>query len=182
MESFKAHLLVAVPQLPDENFYRTVVLIIQHDEDGAFGVVLNRPSNITIGEIWEQIADQPCDSRAPILVGGPVQGPLIAIHTDSERSESEIMSGVFLATQKENLDSLVRQSEHPVRLFSGYSGWAGGQLEGEMKVGGWLTIPATYEYIFEESDDLWKRVADDIGSDILFRKQRREKPPDPSMN
>ena len=182
MESLKSQLLVAIPQLPDENFYRSVVLMIQHDEEGAFGVVLNRPSDVTVGEVWEQVVGESCDSLAPINVGGPVQGPLMAIHTDTECGETEILPGVYLATQKENLDRLVRQREHPVRIFSGYSGWAGGQLEGEMSVGGWLTTLATHEYIFDEAEDLWKRVADDIGNEILFFSKGSNGPPDPSMN
>ncbi len=181
MESLKSQLLVAIPQLPDENFYRAVVLMIQHDDEGAFGVVLNRPSNVTVGEVWEQ-AGESCDSLAPIYVGGPVQGPPMAIHTDNECNETEILPGVYLATQKENLDRLVQQREHPVRIYCGFSGWAGGQLEGEMNVGGWLTTLATHEYIFDEAEDLWTRVSDDIGNEILFFSKGPNGPSDPSMN
>jgi putative transcriptional regulator len=184
MKSLHAHLLVAAPQLPDPNFYRTVVLMIQHDEDGAFGVVLNRPSDITIGEIWEQVAHKPCDSLDPINLGGPVEGPLMAIHTQESYSENEILPGVFLAMQKEYLNKIVQQKDRPFRLFSGYAGWAGGQLENELEVGGWLTTPATYDYIFRHPDDLWKQVASDIGNDILFstQKHKRPLPDDPSLN
>lgn len=183
MESLRSQLLVAVPQLPDSNFYRTVVLMIQHDDEGAFGVVLNRPTDVMIGDVWEQIADEPCDRLEPINMGGPVEGPLIAIHTEAEYSESEILPGVHVATQKDSLDELVRHDDKPFRLFSGYSGWAGGQLEGELEVGGWLTTPATYDYVFGEPDDMWKRVASDIGGEILFPGQApHQTPDDPIVN
>lgn len=183
MESLRANLLIAVPQLPDKNFYRTVVLIIQHDEEGAFGVVLNRPSNLTISSIWEKIADEPCDNPQPINVGGPVQGPLIAVHTDDSLSENEIFPDVYFAAQMENLDQLVRQRSKPFLVFSGYSGWASGQLESEVEAGGWLTTPASYEYVFSDVDDLWKTVASDIGFDIMTHDMGiKHVPSDPSSN
>ena len=183
VESLRAHLLVAVPQLPDTNFYRTVVLMIQHDEEGAFGVVLNRPSEVTIADIWEKVTSHPCDRADPINLGGPVQGPLLAVHTDVACAENEIMSGVYLASDRDYLEKLVQQRTHVFRIFSGYSGWGGGQLEGELEAGGWLTTPATRNYIFGNDEDLWKTVAQNIGREILFDKLNiRRAPRDPSMN
>lgn len=183
MDSLRAHLLIAVPQLPDKNFYRTVVLIIQHDDEGAFGVVLNRPSNLTISKFWSKFGETPCDNPNPINVGGPVQGPLIAVHADISLSENEIFPDVYFTAQLENLDQLVRQQEKPFLVFSGYSGWAGGQLESEVEAGGWLTTPATYEYVFSDDDDLWKTVASDIGLDIMMHDMGiKHLPGDPSMN
>lgn len=183
MNSLKAQLLIAVPQLPDSNFFRTVVLMIQHDEEGALGVVLNRPTEVTIADIWEDIADEECDSDEPISVGGPVEGPLIAVHTDESRSENEIIPGVYVATERDNLNELVQQNKHPVRLFTGYSGWGVGQLEGELEAGGWLTAPAKAEYIFYDGDDLWKEVTHGIGRNILEHGlQIASIPDDPSMN
>ncbi len=183
MESLRAHLLVAVPQLPDVNFYHSVVLMIQHDENGAFGVVLNRPSDVTVGEIWERISDEPCDSLDPINFGGPVEGPLLALHTQESHSEGEVIPGVYLAMQKDNLNRIVQQKEHSFRIFTGYSGWGEGQLEGELEAGGWLTTPAKSEHVFHREDDLWKKVAREIGDEILFRDVKHpHMPDDPSMN
>jgi len=183
MDSLQAHLLLAVPQLPDSNFYRTVVLMIQHDNEGAFGLVLNRPSGLTIADIWEKVAELPCDREEPLNLGGPVQGPLLALHTDDQYAESEVMSGVYIATDKENLNNLVSQKKHAIRVFSGYAGWGSGQLEGELEAGGWLTTPAKHQYIFHDDEDLWKRVTQDIGNEVLVDKLKiREMPIDPSMN
>ena len=72
MNSLRGQFLIASPHLPDSNFYRSVVLMIQHDDEGAFGVILNRPTENTVSEIWEMITDEPCESLQPINLGGPV--------------------------------------------------------------------------------------------------------------
>ena len=183
MQSLRGHLLIAAPGLPDVNFYRTVVLIIRHDEDGAVGLVLNRPTNSTVREIWEMIAEVPCDVSDPINLGGPVSGPLMALHTNGDLSESEIVPGVHFATHKDHLNRVVRERNRPFRIFSGYSGWAAGQLEGELKVGGWMTLKATCDLVFGESDSLWKKASQAIGEQIteaLLKKA--DLPADPSQN
>jgi putative transcriptional regulator len=183
MESLRAHLLVASPKLPDPNFYRSVVLMIQHTDEGALGVVLNRPTNVTVGEVWEQIGEAPCESVEPINLGGPVEGPLLALHQHKKYSEGEVLPGVYLATQKDNLRRIVAQTKRPYRLFSGYAGWGGGQLEGELKLGGWLTTPATLDDVFGAGDELWKNVADKIGRQILGPAAKtKHVPHDPTLN
>lgn len=183
MDSLRSHLLVASPQLPDPNFNRSVVLLLHHDDDGAFGVILNRPLPSTVGEIWELITNEPCDDPQPVLLGGPVEGPLMALHTQPDCSEREILPGVHFATDKEHLHRIVGHRERPYRLISGYSGWSGGQLEGELKAGGWMTLPATFDYIFASDDDLWKTVAQRIGEGIVRHLLTRSQlPEEPSLN
>ncbi len=183
MESLQGHFLVASPFLPDSNFFRSVVLMIQHDMDGAFGVILNRPSTKTVRDIWELVTEQPCPCDEVVYLGGPVSGPLIGVHTDVTCSEDEIVPGVFLATRKENLIRLFRSQEASYRVFSGYAGWAAGQLDDELEVGGWLTAPATCEEIFSAPDCLWKKMSRHIGLDILAGTLRtRHVPDDPSVN
>lgn len=183
MDSLQAHFLVASPHLPDPNFFRTVVLIIQHDEDGAFGVVMNRPTRNTISDIWEMVADEPCDCQQPIHLGGPVAGPLIAIHGEPSCSENQILPGIHLATNKDYLHQIVSSCKCPFRIFSGYSGWAAGQLENELALGGWLTTEATADDIFCDAEDMWKQIAQRIGLDILPASLRsRRRLGDPSLN
>lgn len=183
MDSLKGHLLIAAPQLADPNFARAVVLMIEHDENGAFGVVLNRPSGRTVHEIWEELADDPCDCGESVNVGGPVGGPLLALHTHKSLAEAEVMPGVYLSAQREHLDELVRQRDGGFRLFSGYSGWGGGQLENELKQGGWITKKATKQYVFTDADDLWQRVGKDITEEVYRRGLKLKNfPDDPSLN
>lgn len=166
MRSLQGHLLVASPQLPDANFYRTVVLIIHHDKEGAFGIVLNRPLGSTVGEIWDTLDELPVDSPQPINSGGPVEGPLMAIHTSRACSENEIFPGVHFAAHKDHLNRIVQESKREYRMFSGYSGWAPGQLEGELKHGGWMVLPARQDLIFSDPDVMWRTASQEIGEEV----------------
>jgi len=182
MESLQGKLLIAAPSLDDPNFARAVVLIIQHDEDGAFGVVLNRPTDKSIREIWEEIGGGECLSEAKLHLGGPVSGPLLALHTNFALSEQEVLPGVYLSTRKDHLDQLVNEETMDLRLYAGYSGWGGGQLESEMEVGGWMTLPANSDYVFTAEDDLWDQAGKEITGDFIKRLGIRHVPDDPSFN
>jgi putative transcriptional regulator len=183
MDSLKGSFLVASPQLRDPNFVRTVVLLVHHSDDGAFGVVLNRPTESTIKELWEKVGQSPCESDQPVHLGGPVSGPLMAVHSDASLAEMEIVPGVYFAAQREHLEKLVQQHEHDFRFFVGHSGWGEGQLESELKEGAWLTIPATPEFVFYHEEDLWRKVKDTIGQTMLGDMLKlKHVPQDPSMN
>jgi len=183
MDSLKGQLLVATPRLPDENFHRTVVLMVEHTDQGALGVVLNRPAQQTVKQLWDEVSEVECTSSRKINLGGPVSGPLLAVHTSRDLAELEILAGVFLAAQKHLLDQLVQQEQHRYRVFLGHSGWGGGQLESELAQGAWLVTPATKEYIFHEEENLWETVAKRIGDAILLESLHiKHVPQDPSMN
>ncbi|MEX0585973.1 MAG: YqgE/AlgH family protein [Pirellulales bacterium] len=183
MESLEGHLLVASPHLADPNFARTVVLMIQHNDEGAVGVVLNRPSEHSLRDIWEKVSDKPCTLACRLRLGGPVGGQLMAIHTNRDVSEKEIVTGVFFSTNKDALEAIVDGADEPFYILTGYAGWAGGQLEEELKTGSWLTVPATYEYVFYGDEDIWKQVARDIGNEILLSSVKiKHVPEDPSVN
>ena len=183
MESLQGHLLVASPHLPDSNFFRSVVLMIHHDDEGAFGVILNRPTSSTISDIWDMVSAKPCGSADPIYRGGPVDGPLLILHQVLGCSETEILRGLHLATQRDYLCSIVTEDKRPYRIFSGYAGWGGGQLESELDAGGWLTTPATCDDVFDCAEELWKKVSQRIGLIILAPSLRtRHLPDDPSVN
>ncbi len=184
MQTLQGQLLVASPHLPDPNFNHSVVLIVKHTEEGAFGVVINRPGPSKIQEIWEGICDEPCSSNRWINLGGPLEGPLMAIHDEVACSEDQIIPGLYFATQKDLLQQIVGDEDSQYRLFSGYAGWAGGQLESEMEAGGWLLTPASLEYVFQiDDEDIWHRVTRDIGHEILHDSlDLRHIPDDPTMN
>ncbi len=183
MESLAGHLLIASPQLEDPNFARAVVLLIHHTPQGAFGVVLNRPSDSTIKELWNEVAQTPCENQRHVHLGGPVSGPLIALHTDRALAEMEILPGLFFAAQRENLERLIAHQEATYRLFVGHSGWGERQLERELEAGSWLTTPATVELVFFNEGNLWKRTAQQVGEAILLQTLKlKEFPPDASLN
>jgi putative transcriptional regulator len=183
MHSLQGKVLIASPHLLDPNFAQAVVLMVQHTEDGALGVVLNRPSDSTIGQVWSELLERPSESREPIFLGGPCPGPLMAVHKYPLCIDLEIAKELFFATQREHLETLVEKEIGPLRVFSGYSGWAGSQLEAELEVGSWLVADASEAAIFGDPIDLWKLLSRRVGEDILFSTLGiKEAPKDPTMN
>jgi putative transcriptional regulator len=183
MSSLQGQLLVASPQLGDGNFYRSVVLLVKHDDEGAFGLILNRPTGNTVADIWRMIAEQELECDRPLYMGGPVSGPLVCLHRVKSCAEAEVLPGVFFAAHKEQLLKVVSQTGRPFRLFTGYAGWAGGQLEGELEAGGWLAVQADKDLVFYDQDDLWEQVVRGIGEDVLGPAiKTRHVPEDPSLN
>jgi len=183
MKSFQGHFLVASPHLLDDNFVKAVILLVQHTAQGAFGVVINRPLDKTIAQLWDEVGQSHCNNRQPVYLGGPVAGPLLAVHTDRSRAEMNALPDVFLAVKKEDLDELVRQKRFPIKIFAGHAGWGAGQLETELKEGAWFTIPATVETIFYDGEDLWERVSKQVVEAVLKSALKLQNlPEDPSTN
>ncbi len=183
MKSLAGKLLVAAPQLRDPNFCQTVVFMIQHEPQGALGVVLNRPSEKSVNEVWELIGKEPCDVDQLVHLGGPVPGPLLALHTLESQSDQEVLSGIYVTGQESAFQALVEHPDASYRFFSGHAGWEGGQLEGELKSGGWLSSQATMEDVFSDYESLWKRVTSRIGLQISAPGLRPEQiPKDPGLN
>jgi putative transcriptional regulator len=166
MDYLTGKLLIATPELADPNFFRTVSLIFHHTDEGAAGVVLNRPSNTCIGRVWEELDSK--HEQQPIHVGGPVDGPLMALHTSLVFGESTILDGVLLSLTQQNLAQLVRQTKHDVKIFSGYAGWGIGQLESEIDAGGWLTLDCEPEDVFDTPEEIWKLACEKVGHEIMF--------------
>jgi putative transcriptional regulator len=182
MDSLEGQFLLASPQLLDPNFVRTVVLLVEHNDNGALGLVINRPTGKTVKELWKQVGESPCESQQPIHLGGPVSGPLMAIHSADDLAEMQILSGVYFAAKKQNLDALVRCDKR-YKLFVGHSGWGAGQLEGEIEQGAWRTVPAKLEDVFDTADDLWQRLMRRAVAGILPEMLGiKHVPIDPSLN
>ena len=183
MENLKGKLLIAIPQLPDENFFRTVVLVLKHTDDGALGLVLNRPTPVSLDKVWKSVSGDDSDSNDPIYLGGPVQGPLMALHCQFSQGEEDVMPGVFYSVRREQLDNLIRDQKKPLRVFTGHSGWGAGQLECEIEAGGWLVLDATYEHVFDSGEELWKNACEQVGASILVDKKYQSRiSGDPSNN
>ncbi len=168
MDFLAGKLLIAVPDLPDSNFYRSVVFMIEHNADGAMGVILNRPTNMALGD-WKELAtDMEVSRQDKIFVGGPVEGPILALHDQFSITDNEVHEGIYLTTSSDRLSQLVTNAEVRLKLFSGYSGWGPGQLEMELECGGWLVCAAHNKDIFADSETLWKSICERFGHDIML--------------
>ena len=178
MDSLQGQFLVASPCLMDENFHRSVVLMLEHDEEGAFGLIINRPSNDTVKKVWGDETD--LDDF--IYLGGPVSGPVMALHSAADLSECEVIEGVHLATHKDSLNCLAKYQLGAIRFFSSYSGWGAGQLDEEIRQGGWLVTPASQQDVFADPGSLWERVTQRIGRHVLGSRLTDNAPDDPSFN
>jgi putative transcriptional regulator len=159
MTPLAGRLLVATPDLRDPNFNRTVVHVLAHDDNGAFGLVLNRPSHMSVGEVLEPWADQ-VGGPSVLFIGGPVQPDgVIGLARTSGSGDGFVplrgeLGTVDLDLRPENLPRLYR-----LRLFAGYSGWSKGQLEAEVAMGGWIVLDADDDDTFStEPTTLWRRV------------------------
>ena len=160
MRSLRGQLLVAGPGLYDPNFRRTVVLIGEHGEEGAMGVVLNRASEIVVADAVPPLAPL-VDAEAVVYVGGPVQPQavvVIADFVDPTVAEALVLDSVgFLPGEIEDAEALGEL--HNVRVFAGYAGWAAGQLEEELAERSWLVLPARVSDVFHPaSERLWSEV------------------------
>lgn len=183
MLSLQGHFLIASPHLGDPNFMRAVVLMVQHDEEGAFGLILNRPLDQQLADVLTPEIGEQWSGELLLYLGGPVPGPLIGLHRNEEFAEQSILPGVFLSARREAMDALVEDPSCDLRVFHGYSGWGAGQLEDEMEAGGWLVAAASAEEIFSSAEELWTRLARRINLEILSGSTHlKHVPDDPSWN
>lgn len=183
MKSLQGHLLVAAPELRDPNFFHAVVLIFRHDEEGAAGLILNRRTHATIEQIWKQISEKSCNSRAPLCLGGPVEGPLMALHAQESLSEIDVMPGVYVAASQSHIEQLASGADERARFFVGYSGWGAGQLERELEESAWLTLEARAEHVFGDHDQLWEQTTKQIKSrELIAVLKIKHVPKEPGLN
>ena len=160
-KNLKGQLLLDGGKLRGSFFHRTVVLICQHDAEGAMGVVLNKTSGSKVGEMI--VADLPENLKEqPLFLGGPVQPAALSfLHTDTYVLHANVMPNLNIGHSLEALVDLGESysTTQKVRMFAGYAGWSPGQLEDEMKRGAWVTYPATVDLVFDpDADNLWKKV------------------------
>ncbi len=158
MDSLQGKLLVSSPALHDPNFRKTVVLIAHHDEEGAMGLVLSRPSEMLAVAAVPSLAGLP-GADDPVFVGGPVQPEafmVLAEFDDVDEAAAPIMERLgFMPADSEPDDLSITR----LRLFSGYSGWATGQLEDELEEVAWIVVDAeTADAFADDPDELWRTV------------------------
>ena len=163
----RGDLLISEPFLPDPNFERTVILLCEHNQDGSFGFVLNKPSSLKLEDVLDEVSGY----DKILYTGGPVQGnTLHFIHkTPSLVQQAEAVSnGIYWGGDYDNLLSLINTRQlapEDIKFFVGYSGWGSGQLEAELEENSWIVYKqATAQQVFETPpDQLWRDVLKSMG-------------------
>jgi putative transcriptional regulator len=162
-------LLLAMPQLADPNFSRAVVLMIEHGEQGSFGLVINHPSPIKASELLDSLEmSWRGEDSAVVWAGGPVSPSTgWVLHEPvggTQPGTIEITSTISLSTSPDRLRAIANQPPRNVRLLLGYSGWGPGQLAQEMARGAWLHTSADPKLVFETPpDEMWDRAMKSLG-------------------
>lgn len=184
MNSLQGLLLVASPDLTDPNFRQTIVFIVRHtSEEGTLGLVLNRQTSTTIKELWERLGEGECTSDAPLSLGGPCEGPLMALHTVDSAAEIQVLPGIYFSAGGEQMRLLISGNPGTARFFFGYAGWGAGQLEQELQAGAWRMEPATLRHIFSLHQEQWERsISEAAGWEVLSALNLKSVPIDPSQN
>ncbi len=161
--SLRGQFLIANKHLKDPNFYRSVVLLVEHGADGAMGVVVNRPSSVKVAHALSEHFELPSDDSV-VYLGGPVEpGALFILHNAAELDihERPVVPGLYMASSAEVFESVIESACHKTmglkfRVFCGCAGWAPGQLESELARGDWSLAPADACSLFRvDPYDLW---------------------------
>ncbi len=178
--SLRGKFLLAAPSLEDPNFVRAIVLIVRHDEDGALGLVVNRPLGVTLGDACGDDVEAAKGVDVPLFLGGPCQGPLVAVHNleplaiaeaelnsevdeDGEGHAQAVAPDVWFCSRREALEALMRHvavaldeaeplKSISVKFIAGYAGWGTGQLEVELAEGAWQLLDAAAADVYSGGD------------------------------
>jgi putative transcriptional regulator len=211
-ESLRGNLLLASPEMGDPNFERAVILMVEHDGDGAMGLIVNRPTDVSVADVLpddESVELSLGDGGDAVLYrGGPCEGPLMVLHGGGSAGQGEVafplpsdgdskpvMDGVWFASERSVLEPALGGALRPARFFAGYAGWGAGQLESELGSASWTVVPAEASLLWnrgsEGSDDdvreagdaLWRRlVRQQMASQLFKGWNPKIVPRDPSMN
>lgn len=160
-KSLKGQLLLDNGKLAGSFFHRTVLLICQHDPEGAFGLVLNRNTGTKVGDAL--VADLPeILKEQPLFLGGPVQPQALSyLHADDFLPEANVLSNLSVGHSLDELQDLSEafSSTQKLKVFAGYAGWSPGQLDDEMHRDTWLAHPASVDLVFhQEPEKLWQHI------------------------
>ncbi len=183
MESLRGQLLIASPKIVDPNFRRAVVLMTEHTDEGAMGLVLNRPAEATVGEAVPDLDWLPAGSEATLWVGGPVAPTAVIVLAEFEdpTAAAMLVDGDlgFVPAEIEDRDALAGGLRR-ARIFAGHSGWGPGQLEAELEEDSWILEPSRRGDVFTaEPDGLWSRVLRRKGKEYVLLATM---PMDPGLN
>jgi putative transcriptional regulator len=168
------HLLIAMPAMADPNFAQTVTYICEHSDQGTLGLIINRPLNLDLGDVFAQLELKNCDeevSGKSVLQGGPVHMERgFVIHENEEQWENSttIKDSIRVTTSRDILIAMANgQGPGRATVALGYAGWSAGQLESEILANSWLNTPANAQIIFDTPfEDRWQQSARLLGIDL----------------
>jgi len=174
MRSLQDHFLIAMPAMEDPNFNTTVTYLCKHDAQGAFGVIINRPSETTLAEVLAQLSLPASDSvrtTHPVLRGGPVEPERgFVLHRSAQKYDATLDPGgeIKVTLSTDILGAVARgEGPEPMIVALGYAGWERGQLEAELLANAWLTVPADPALVFETPfDQRWSAAVGLLGVDV----------------
>jgi putative transcriptional regulator len=162
-------LLLSMPQLVDPNFARAVVLLCEHTPEGAFGLVVNRPSGTDAFDAVELVPPPSRNSGLSLWVGGPVEpqrGWILLGEEPADLGALRVVDGVYLSTSPDLLRHLIETGAGRTRVLTGYAGWGPGQLDDELAASAWLTSDVEPDLIFDTPPDrMWEEAIRRLGAD-----------------
>lgn len=173
-ENLTNHFLIAMPGMADPFFAKTVTYLCQHSAEGALGIIVNRPSDLTLGDVMQQMNIEirlPALGKMPIYFGGPVQperGFVLHEGLGNWDSSLQVSDSIALTTSRDILEAIsIGAGPQRVLVALGYAGWGRGQLEREIADNAWLNAPAEKSIIFDHpAAQRWKAAAELMGVDI----------------
>lgn len=176
LSSLSNHFLLAMPELGDTLFYRSVIYICEHSEEGAMGIIINRPLDIYLGVILEKMSlpsGNKSTQKKPVYLGGPLQTQRgFVLHTGGPRWEDTIIihDELCITSSKDILESMSHgDGPRECLVALGYSGWGPGQLEEEIRDNVWLNVPADHEILFStDVDKRWNKALSSMGIDETY--------------
>ena len=182
MDSLRGKLLIASPALVDPNFHRTVILLAEHTDEGAMGLVLNRPAETLVSDVVPDLSPL-AEEDAPVYFGGPVASDSVIVlaEFDDPRRAGVLLDDDlgFVGSESAELGDLT-DGVRRARVYAGHAGWGPGQLEGELEEDSWIIEPPQREEIFAaDPDGLWAAVLRRKGREYALLATM---PPDPSLN
>lgn len=170
MASLKGQLLIASPSLVDPFFEKSVILMFEHGEEGASGVVINRSSDAVVTDLGELIFSEPFAWEKSVSMGGPVPGPLMVVHQDDSVTDREVAPGLYYAIEDVKVRKLIQARTEPSVIIMNYSGWGPGQLESEFGRDSWLVAPADNALIFDTSTaEIWNQSVKKLNAQKLSK-------------
>lgn len=181
-ESLVGNVLLSSPFMEDSHFYRSVVFLLQHSEEEAFGLILNRPTDLRLDKAVSMLSETPCVHDVPLYCGGPVEGPLIAFHNRGDLGGHPFMEGLYVTTDEKELLHVFSERDVILKVFDGFSGWGPLQLEGELETGSWLVSDISTEQIFGDPSELWEQLVKKIGNSIVTSNLNSPTRVDPDWN